>query len=160
MPDEDVKWKPEEFTAEYASDRAGQALWLVLSDVYQIIYGEFSIDRYDTVIEFGLFIFSSIFLSVILLNIVIAIMSDTYERVMTNIVENDARQQNAIVLKKEASMFWKRSQWFRRWRSHEHCEHKAKHLYWLQYQRDQKKPWKSQVDHIITTVTDSQQSLM
>lgn len=35
-------------------------------------------------------------------------MSDTYERVMTAIVENDGRQQNKIILKKEAIMFWKR----------------------------------------------------
>ena len=91
-----------------AVERASKALWLVVSDVYQLIYGEFNIDRYTDFIEFALFIVSSMFLSVILLNIVIAIMSDTYERVMTNIVENDARQQNAIVLKKEATMFWKR----------------------------------------------------
>ena len=75
-----------------AVERASKALWLVVSDVYQLIYGEFNIDRYTDFIEFALFIVSSMFLSVILLNIVIAIMSDTYERVMTNIVENDARQ--------------------------------------------------------------------
>ena len=57
-----------------------------------IIYGEFNAESYSTFFDYSLFILSSIFLSVILLNIVIAIMSDTYERVMTNIVENDGRQ--------------------------------------------------------------------
>ena len=69
--------------------------WLVIIDCYQIIYGEFSDDmlgQSTSVFDYGLFMLCSIFLSVILLNIVIAIMSDTYERVMTNIVENDGRQ--------------------------------------------------------------------
>ena len=66
--------------------------WLVVIECYQLIYGEFNAESYSTFFDYSLFILSSIFLSVILLNIVIAIMSDTYERVMTNIVENDGRQ--------------------------------------------------------------------
>ena len=69
--------------------------WLVVISTYQIIYGEFSdemLDNSTSVFDYGLFMLSSLLLSVILLNIVIAIMSDTYERVMTNIVENDGRQ--------------------------------------------------------------------
>ena len=69
--------------------------WLVVISTYQIIYGEFSdemLDKSTSVFDYGLFMLSSLLLSVILLNIVIAIMSDTYERVMTNIVENDGRQ--------------------------------------------------------------------
>ena len=68
--------------------------WLVIIDTYQIIYGEFSDDmlgQSTSVFDYSVFIIASVFLSVILLNIVIAIMSDTYERVMTNIVENDGR---------------------------------------------------------------------
>ena len=35
-------------------------------------------------------------------------MSDTYEKVMTNIVENDARQQNSMIIMRESGMIWKR----------------------------------------------------
>lgn len=84
-------------------------LWFAYLECYSIIYGVFATENYNNGFEYCLFILTSIFCTVILLNIVIAIMSDTYEHVMTNIVENDGREQNRIVLKKEAIMFWKRS---------------------------------------------------
>ena len=57
-----------------------------ISHMYLLIFGEFSIDNYGQA-EFTLFFAATFFLALIMLNLVIALMTDTYERVMTNIVE-------------------------------------------------------------------------
>ena len=56
--------------------------------MYLLIFGEFSIDDYGKA-EFTLFFAATFFLALIMLNLIIALMTDTYERVMTNIVEQD-----------------------------------------------------------------------
>ena len=139
-------------------------LWFAYLESYSIIYGVFATENYNNVFEYCLFILTSIFCTVILLNIVIAIMSDTYEHVMTNIVENDGREQNEIVLKKEATMFWKRSRICglgkrsRDVKKQESSPNHKEHLYWLHYQTEQKKPWKSQLDYIVQMITNCQRT--
>jgi hypothetical protein len=45
--------------------------------------GDFLVDEYDTLSKKLLFILASFFMSVVLLNLVIAIMGDSYGKVMT-----------------------------------------------------------------------------
>jgi len=43
-----------------------------------------------------------------MLNLLIAIMSDTFDRVMNNIVHQDAVEMNQLILESEVLMFWNR----------------------------------------------------
>lgn len=60
--------------------------------VYQVIFGSFELDQEKPLILSGLIIVTSVFLNIIMLNIVIAIMSDTYAKVMSNVSEHDGRE--------------------------------------------------------------------
>jgi len=42
----------------------------------------------------------------IMLNLLIAIMSDTYERVTTGMVEADGKELNSLIIEQESVMFW------------------------------------------------------
>jgi hypothetical protein len=53
--------------------------------------GDFLVDEYDTLSKKLLFIIASFFMSVVLLNLVIAIMGDSYGKVMTQIPETDGK---------------------------------------------------------------------
>jgi len=56
-----------------------------------------------------LFFFGTLVLPVIMLNLVIAIMSDTYEKVITSIADSDNKQLNTMILQFENMKFWARS---------------------------------------------------
>ena len=45
-----------------------------------------------------------------MLNLIIALMSDTYEEVISNIVEQDAFETNLMIIDTEILFFWKRDQ--------------------------------------------------
>jgi len=55
-------------------------------DSYLLTLGEFNTD-YETSIHQFLFIFGTMFLTLTMLNLVIALMSDAYEEVMSGITE-------------------------------------------------------------------------
>lgn len=46
----------------------------------------------------------------IMLNLLIAIMSDTYERVSNGMVEADGKELNSLILEQENMLFWNRNQ--------------------------------------------------
>ena len=52
--------------------------------------------------------FSTFMLTLILLNLVIAQMSDIYENVMTTIHETDNKELNTMIIQYENKLFWKR----------------------------------------------------
>lgn len=68
-----------------------------LKHVYRLMFGDFDTDNYGTPLWI-LFIFSSIFMPLIMLNMLIAIMSDTYERVSSNSIEADGKELNTLIL--------------------------------------------------------------
>ena len=61
------------------------------------MYGDFSVDGYSTS-KWILFVFSSIFMPLVMLNMLIAIMSDTYERVSSGMIEADGKELNSLIL--------------------------------------------------------------
>ena len=65
--------------------------------MYLIMYGDFSVDGYSTS-KWILFVFSSIFMPLVMLNMLIAIMSDTYERVSSGMIEADGKELNSLIL--------------------------------------------------------------
>lgn len=96
----------------------------------------------NNVVEPIVFVIATAVLPMILLNLVIAIMSDTYEKVITNIEESDNKQKNSIILSFENYMFWKRVL----------DDNTPKHLFWFEYSSGQAYEWVSQVDHIINGI--------
>jgi len=76
--------------------------------VYLVAYGDFQTDDYNAA-EWALFILATCAMPLIMLNLLIAIMSDTYERVTNNMEEADGKELNSLILEQERQMFWNRN---------------------------------------------------
>lgn len=75
---------------------------------YRLMFGDF--DLQDDISNSGwiLFVLSSCLMALVMLNMLIAIMSDTYARVMGDIVPSDYSELNSMILEQEYMLFWKR----------------------------------------------------
>ena len=62
------------------------------------MFGDFDTDVYTTTSTWILFIISSCLMPLIMLNMLIAIMSDTYSRVMNDIVPSDYYELNKMII--------------------------------------------------------------
>jgi hypothetical protein len=71
-----------------------------------------------------------------MMNLVVAIMTDTYNSVMTNIIIEDSRNLNSMILIYENILFWRRNYG------------KPKYLFWLTYANSMEEEWTSIADHI------------
>lgn len=75
---------------------------------YRLMFGDFQIE--DEVSDIWiLFVVASTLMPLIMLNMLIAIMSDTYARVMAEIVPSDFYEINQLILEVEEVQVWKRS---------------------------------------------------
>lgn len=80
---------------------------------YQLNFNEFSgfLDGYfysKSVIFWCIFFISSIMNPIILLNLLIAIMSDTYDRVQEDQVVADCKEMAGLIMQAEGMLFWRR----------------------------------------------------
>jgi len=75
---------------------------------YLLSLGEFDTE-FSTSLSQVLFTFGTVFLMLTLLNLVIALMGDAYEEVMSGIVEQDANDTNNLIVEMEKLFFWKRN---------------------------------------------------
>ncbi len=64
---------------------------------YRLMYGDFTVDNNNSP-GWILFILASALMALVMLNMLIAIMSDTYARVMGEIVPYDYFEMNNIIL--------------------------------------------------------------
>ena len=76
---------------------------------YLLMLGEFNLADDDPAAIILLFFGATIVMLIVMLNLVIALMSDTYARVMTNIVVSDNRELNSMVVEYENLLFWKKN---------------------------------------------------
>jgi len=74
---------------------------------YLLSLGEFDTDFASSLSQV-LFTFGTVFLMLTLLNLVIALMGDAYEEVMSGIIEQDANDTNLLIIEMEKLFFWKR----------------------------------------------------
>lgn len=76
---------------------------------YRLMFGDF--DLQDDISNSGwiLFVVSSCLMTLVMLNMLIAIMSDTYARVMGDIVPSDYAELNDMILEEELMLFRKRN---------------------------------------------------
>jgi hypothetical protein len=78
-----------------------------INHIYLLMYGDFNYDEYSQPLWI-LFTIASIFMPLIMLNLLIAIMGDTFERVNSLMVEADGRELNSMILEQENMMLWNR----------------------------------------------------
>ena len=76
--------------------------------MWMLSYGDFDTEGYDTT-KWVLFVIATIFLPLMLLNLLIAIVSDTFDRVYSNRVSSDYKELASLILEQEYLMFWNRS---------------------------------------------------
>jgi len=81
---------------------------LAMKSEYRLMYGDFDVDNLDTS-GWILFVMGSCLMTLVMLNMLIAIMSDTYARVMSEIVPFDYFELNNLILEQEEILVWKRN---------------------------------------------------
>jgi hypothetical protein len=81
-----------------------QTIFQQILNVYLLCFGEYSVDNYEGQ-DYTIFIMATILLQLIMLNLLIAIMSDTFARVMDEIEETDGMALNNLILDVEALRF-------------------------------------------------------
>mmetsp|Transcript_741 Transcript_741/g.416 ORF Transcript_741/g.416 Transcript_741/m.416 type:complete len:117 (+) Transcript_741:19-369(+) len=85
-------------------NKFGEAIY----EIYLLTYGEFTIDGYVP-FDWIVFVLATLFMPLIMLNLLIAIMSDTYEKVASDMIEADARELNELILEHESFLIWNKS---------------------------------------------------
>mmetsp|Transcript_21646 Transcript_21646/g.15898 ORF Transcript_21646/g.15898 Transcript_21646/m.15898 type:complete len:175 (+) Transcript_21646:1462-1986(+) len=133
------------FTATFLSLRETETDGIVssLKHNYRLTFGDFNPDDYS-VAGWTVFIIASTFMTLIMLNILIAIMSDTYARVMGDIVPSDYKELTNMVLEQEEIMIWNRS------------KGKPMFLQWVEYlEKEESDEWEGQIQGLIKKVSQS-----
>ena len=89
----------------------GELFETMLKQTYKsflLTLGEFDTEN-DTNFEQFVFLFAVIFSTVVMLNLVIALMSDAYEQVMSSVEEQDLSDTNSMIIDAECLFKWNRS---------------------------------------------------
>ena len=94
------------------SNRVGSSNdWILFEMIgmYRMAYGDFAyVDDYGAV-EWIFFLLSTVLMPLVMMNLLIAIISDTFERVYTSKVPSDYKEKTALILEVENLMFWRRN---------------------------------------------------
>lgn len=98
-------------------------MYAYILEIYLVVFGEYNIDDYNKY-QWALFISTTVILSLIMLNLLIAIMSDTFERVMSEIDISDGIELNNLILDAESFKFRQRNQ------------KERSYLHWVEYKTD------------------------
>ena len=117
--------------------------------MYLLTFGEFDMDGFDSD-AYGerwiLFILGTILLQLVMLNLVIAIMSDTFARVMSEIEISDGMELNNLIIESEKLKIRNRNK-------------KARHvLHWVEYKTEQG-AWGGGNQEIVSAITASSETL-
>jgi hypothetical protein len=78
-----------------------EPIYIAILNMYLVTFGDYSVEEYNSFMWI-LFILSTIILSLIMLNLLIAIMSDSYDRVIDQIEETDGKELNDLILEAES----------------------------------------------------------
>ncbi|CDW74119.1 wd-40 repeat protein [Stylonychia lemnae] len=127
-----------------------QTLSSNLGQYYKLIFGDFDLLQEDASNSSWLvFIVSSSFITLIMMNLLIAIMSDTYDRVMTDIASTDGWELNQMILEQESLMFWKRD------------KGQPMYLHWVTYTGvEPESLWEGRIAAINHSIQDKQSPLI
>jgi hypothetical protein len=111
--------------------------------IYLLVFGEFDTDGFnqDKGEKWTLFIMATILLQLIMLNLLIAIMSDTFERVMAEIDISDGLELNNLILDAESLKFKNR-------------DIKTKNvLHWVEYKTQGANSWGGRSKHLTNSLS-------
>jgi len=108
------------------------------------MFGDFDTDGYGSGLWI-VFVLSTTFIPLIMLNLLIAIMSDTFERVVSDLAHNDAVELNGLILEYEGLMFWKRN------------NGQPQYLHWAMYADEDEagNEWEGKVKAITSRFSDT-----
>jgi len=79
-----------------------------LKITYRLAFADFSPEEY-TSLEWFMFVLGSCFIPLVLFNLIIAIMGDTYDRVQTSAKCVDLKEQANLILEAEQLLYWRRN---------------------------------------------------
>ena len=79
--------------------------------IYRIAFGDFDTGDYNRA-AWALFFFATIFLTLMMLNLLIAIMSNTFARVSASQEISDGKELLEMIYEIETLMFWRRWSWY------------------------------------------------
>ena len=119
-----------------------ESLW----SSFLLTLGEFDLDNMGP-FEKAIFVIESFLMTIILLNLIIALMSDTYEEVMTNIVQLDGRQLNSIIIQCENFLFFNRGRGT------------SQFLFKCEYSQEVSGKWKSALDHVTNLLESTKKAI-
>ena len=133
------------FTTTFSALGESETVTMVgsLKHNYRLMFGDFNPDDYTTA-GWILFIIGSVFMTLVMLNMLIAIMSDTYARVMGEIIPSDYQELTNMILEQEEIMTWKRN------------SGRPVFLHWVQYlEKSEEDEWEGQIQSLIKKVGQS-----
>lgn len=80
-----------------------------LKHMYRLAYGDFETDKYETWYQWSVFAISTITIPLVMFNLLITIMGDTYDRVQANLEVADSKELASLILDVESVLFWRRN---------------------------------------------------
>ena len=122
-------------------------------------FGEFELSDFkeNSYSGGGLFIGSTFILSVILFNMIVAQMTDVYEKMLSTIIESDTKELNKLIVTYESTLFISRAKfcdWFCTLFRDKEMEDVPGYLYWVTYSSDLREDQVSQVQYVKDYVED------
>lgn len=91
-----------------ATDKSSFTIARALLHAYRINYSDFDTEEYDEILGW-LFVIATLFNPLIMLNLLIAVMGDTYDRVRDGLVIADHKEMASLILEVETLLFWRRN---------------------------------------------------
>lgn len=82
-------------------------LFIDVLHAWRIALGDFDTDNYN-MYQWVVFVMGSMINTMVMLNLIVAIMGDTYDRVQTGMEVADAKELTQLIIEIESIMFWKR----------------------------------------------------
>lgn len=124
-----------------------EPIYMSVLNVYLIIFGEYNLDGYQFD-QWLVFVMATVLLSLIMLNLLIAIMSDTFERVMAQVEESDGLELNDLILDAESIQFRNRNK----------GEHT--YLHWVEYKTGGDFNWGGKTNAVKNAMSSTEQVMM
>ena len=100
-----------------------EPFYTYMREIYLLGLGEFNLDDLSLA-EWGLFILGTVLIQIMMFNLLIAILSETFARVTSEIDESDMIEINNHIIDADQLQFWNRD------------VKKSTYLHWAEYKKD------------------------
>jgi hypothetical protein len=93
----------------FAAAGENKGLFITLKDAYRLNLTDFDDESFISVAQVIVFVIASIINCIIMLNLLISILGDSYEKIQVNLLESDYSQKLQIIIELEKLMIWNRN---------------------------------------------------